>query len=58
MLNPNPISSQEPDLSGIRPRTQLGEQLLQRRRAIVASGIPLLTWREIDEELNEQRRDP
>jgi hypothetical protein len=39
----------------IRPRTRLGAQLLERRRAIIAAGIPLLNWEEIDAEVVERR---
>jgi len=40
----------------IRPRTRLGAQLLELRRAGIAAGIPLLSWEEIEEEREEQRR--
>ncbi|HEX3723334.1 MAG TPA: hypothetical protein VHV31_11110 [Nitrolancea sp.] len=44
-------------LNAVQPRTELGARLLQRRRAIIAAGIPLLSWQEIEAELNEQRQD-
>jgi hypothetical protein len=36
-------------------RTRLGAQLLRIRERIVASGEPLLSWREIDREIAERR---
>jgi hypothetical protein len=36
-------------------RTRLGEQLLQIRAQIVASGEPLLSWQEIEREVAERR---
>ncbi|HVX29215.1 MAG TPA: hypothetical protein VHA53_01955 [Nitrolancea sp.] len=39
----------------IRPRTRLGAQLLERRRAIIAAGIPLLSWDELEAEIAERR---
>jgi hypothetical protein len=40
-----------------RPRTELGKQLLRIRERIVASGEPLLSWGEIDQEIAERRGD-
>jgi hypothetical protein len=36
-------------------RTRLGNQLLQIREQIVASGEPLLSWEEIEREIAERR---
>jgi hypothetical protein len=38
-----------------RPRTELGKQLLRIRERIVASGEPLLSWSEIEEEVAQRR---
>jgi|ThiBio_1000_plan_1041568.scaffolds.fasta_scaffold66786_2 hypothetical protein len=43
-------------IDDIRPRTRLGAQLLELRRAGIAAGIPLLSWEEIEKEREEQRR--
>jgi len=37
------------------PRTELGEQLREARRAIIRVGLPLLTWDEIEHEVAERR---
>jgi hypothetical protein len=38
-----------------RARTPLGRRLWEIRASIVASGAPLLTWDEIDREVEERR---
>jgi hypothetical protein len=38
-----------------RPRTLLGKQLSRIRARIVASGEPLLSWNEIEEEIAVRR---
>ena len=52
-LNKAPGSEDAP----ARPRTELGKQLLRVRERIIASGEPLLSWDEIDEEIAERRGD-
>ena len=37
------------------PRTRLGAQLLHIRERIVASGEPLLSWTEIEQDIAERR---
>jgi hypothetical protein len=37
------------------PRTELGRRLLELRAEIVRSGIPLLSWDEIEREVAERR---
>jgi hypothetical protein len=37
------------------PRTPLGQRLWELRQKIVASGIPLLTWDEIEREVRDRR---
>jgi hypothetical protein len=39
----------------IVPRTPFGERLLRIRKEIIASGEPLLSWREIEREVAERR---
>jgi len=38
-----------------QPRTPLGKQLSRIRDRIVASGEPLLSWSEIEEEIADRR---
>jgi hypothetical protein len=40
-----------------QPRTELGKQLLRIRERIVASGAPLLSWGQIEQEIAERRGD-
>jgi hypothetical protein len=39
------------------PRTPLGKRLLRIRERIVASGEPLWSWSEIEQEIAERRGD-
>jgi hypothetical protein len=49
----NDKQSKEPIVS--TPRTPLGRRLREIREKIVASGVPLLTWEQIEEDLLERR---
>jgi len=39
-----------------QPRAEFLERLRELREEIVASGVPLLTWEQLDKELSERRR--
>ena len=43
------------DLASYRPRTELGRRLLEIQKRIVASGVPLLDWKGIAQEVAERR---
>ena len=43
------------EAASARPRTPLGKQLLRIRERIIASGEPLMSWNEIEEEIAERR---
>jgi len=48
----------EDDWKGLamyRPRTKLGERLWDIRTRIVASGVPLLDWDDLEREVHERR---
>ena len=44
---PEPKRKDEPEY---RPRTALGKRLMEIRKKIVDSGVPLLDWEEIERE--------
>lgn len=44
-----------PALPGSVPRTELGRRLREIRSRIVASGAPLLDWKEFEREMRERR---
>jgi hypothetical protein len=37
------------------PKTDLGRRLMEIRKRIVASGQPLLSWEELEREIDERR---
>lgn len=44
--------------STYRPKTALGRRLWEIRKRIVASGEPLLGWKELEKEIAERRGEP
>ena len=47
--------SQHPAKQPERPISELGRDLLALRAQIVASGLPLLSWDEVEEEVRTRR---
>jgi len=43
------------DLADFKPRTALGSDLLRIRRRIIASGEPMLGWKQLDREIARRR---
>jgi hypothetical protein len=41
----------------IKPRSPLGQQLRQIRSEIMASGVPLLSWEEVEQEKRDRRSE-
>jgi hypothetical protein len=56
-MNEPPNNTADNEAVAARPRTSLGEQLSCIRERIVASGEPLLSWGDIDQEIAERRSD-
>ena len=50
-----PITSSLSDRAAYQPRTKLGKRLWELRSQIVASGVKLLDWDEIEQEVTERR---
>ncbi len=48
-------AGRRPPEPGERPISSLGRDLLALRAEIVASGIPLLTWEEVEQEVRIRR---
>ena len=47
----------EAKFPGTHAHTRLGQKLRTRRATIVRSGIPLLSWEEVEEEIDRRRGD-
>jgi hypothetical protein len=45
----------DPLVDHYQPRTELGRKLIELRRAYVQGGGKLLTWQELDEEMQRRR---
>jgi len=56
-MDENPDSQERKTTTAYQPRTDLGKRLWEIRQRIVASGVPLLGWDEIERELAERRGD-
>lgn len=50
-----PLSTGDLVVDHYRPRTELGRQLVELRRAYILEGGKLLNWEELDEEIRERR---
>ena len=50
------MTSREQPRQDLSPQTPLGQRLTEIRERIKASGVPLLSWEDVDKEL-EDRRD-
>jgi hypothetical protein len=51
-----PVAPVKPaSLTGFKPRTSLGHDLLRIRASIIVSGQPALGWKELDRELSRRR---
>jgi hypothetical protein len=49
------VPARPANLTAFKPRTPLGNDLLQIRSNIIASGQPTLGWKELDRELSRRR---
>ncbi len=51
-IAPKPREAEEDDYV---PRTPLGRLLMEARREVIASGVPLLDWDDLEREVAERR---